>query len=167
MEETVYSSYQIKSSQRKVAYIVEVVLIFILSFTFFFSIFIVLRSTNIILLVVSILIVIFSFSQLPAFFASRSAFGPDQAVKLTSLGIHFTDLTKNEGNKFLAWEKIKQYDIHLAVNKGVGGVLFPKPSRIELKTGYEEDTLVVDAFEEASTLIALLKEHNIPFGFSH
>ena len=137
--------------------------IFILSFV---TIYFILKSTDIFLLAIPIVLFLPVAAAFREFWSILSIYKEDTAVYLTDSGVYVRFLEHKDKYAFKDWYSIKQYDIMSFPQKSIFEKMIAVPTRFVLKGDIEEEYLVVDAVgENAEQLRSLLNERNIPFGF--
>lgn len=162
MNETVFESWVVNSSEKKLVatFIFGAIVV---SFLFsFYIIFLITRSTNIILLVVPIILFLLTISSLPEYLKSLSSNQLNAQISLTETGI---SVKESGGEVKLTWEQIASYDMKYFNSTSPLGSLFPKPTSFIFKMR-DDSSYRVDSFGETVDVVrAYLKEKNIPFGF--
>lgn len=163
--ETTYAKWEVDKGQVVfVAVLVTVVLFFIFVFSAW-SIYIVSKSTNILFLIVPVIFLLLFLSSLPELFKSLQSAPEAGEISVTSLGV-YRKISGNQEQQFIPWGQMVGYDLRYLSSTTPVGKLFPRPTQFILKSKYEEDNFLVDAFgEDTDTLRAYLKENNVPFGF--
>lgn len=166
MSETIYSQWTVDKNQNRfwvilVTFIVATV--FLLSF---FLLYIVSKTSEIILAVIPIIAFFLLFGIIPEAIRSWGAVEEEGQVYVTEKGVYLRELNDQSKYKFVSWENISQYDLKYFNSVSFLGKVFPKPTRFFLKGKYEEDSFALDAFgEDTDVLRAYLKEKNVSFGF--
>jgi len=162
MAETTLASWKIdKNSHRMLASLIFFIpaAIFIVAFL---TIYVILRSTNIILLVIPVILflpLVPTFRELSRSFA---LYKENLWIYVTDRGVYIRHVDQGDKHDFLAWEAIKQYD----VTSSPSLTLIPQPAIFRLVGAYEDESLTIYAFDyDADILKNYLKEHNVPFGF--
>lgn len=137
--------------------------IFLVSFVY---VYIILKSTNIVLLVVPVLLF---FPTIPAFiefWQDLQIFKNKMEVYLTEKGVYVRHLDKGDEHDFIAWYDIKQYDVTTFPSSSIFGSFIRKPSRFTLRGSAKGDGIIVDAIGNDELILRdQLKTHNISFGF--
>jgi hypothetical protein len=138
--------------------------LFVLSF---FYIYLLERSTNVLLLAVPLLLFLPLIPTFREFLAVNQIFKEDLEYFVTETGIYVVYRERN-ASKYLPWGDIKQYDsVPLPSGGGFFDSIVPKPRRLIVRSEIQENSFVVDVFDDdAAQLIDLFKTNNIPFGFS-
>lgn len=163
--ETTLAKWEVSKDQVIfVALLISFIIFFFFIFSFW-SIYIVSRSTNIVFLVIPILLFFMLVAALPELFKSLKSAPENAEIFLTDKGIYRKGVGQEEV-KFIPWEQLSGYDMSYLASTSPLGRLFIRPTKFFLKSKYEEDNFVVDAFgENVDVLRAYLKENNVPFGF--
>lgn len=148
-----------------VAAIVTFVNFFLFAFSFT-VIFILSKSTDIVLLLIPPILGIVFFASIPEFFKSLKSSPESSKIFVTSLGVYKGKGENRENYKFIPWGQMSGYDMRYLASLSPIGKLYIRPTQFFLKSKYEEDSFIVDAFgEDVDVLRAYLKENNVPFGF--
>src|SRR3990167_9877245 len=137
--------------------------IFILSFV---SIYFILKSTDIAVLAIPIVLFLPVAAAFREFWSILSIYKEDTAVYLTDSGVYVRFLEHKDKYAFKDWYSIKQYDIVSFPQKSIFEKLIAVPTRFILKGDIEEENLVVDAVGPyVDQFRDMLHERNIAFGF--
>ena len=105
-------------------------------------------------------------AALPELFKSLRSTPENSEVYLTDKGVYRRNLASKDDYKFIPWGQMSGYDMRYLSSTTLLGKLFIRPTQFILKSKYEEDNFVIDAFgENVDTLRAYLKENSVPFGF--
>ncbi len=163
--ETVYARWEVKKDQVLFVAILITIVLFLLFFLSAWVIYFVSQSTNIILLIVPIVLFLFFLGALPELAKSLKSVPEESEVYLTNRGVYRKTLGKEE-HKFIPWGQMDGYDMSYLGSTSPLGKLFTRPTKFFLKSKYEEDNFVIEAFgEDVDIFRAYLKENNVPFGF--
>ena len=162
MAETVLASWKIdKSNHQMLASIIFFIpaAIFIVAFL---AIYVILRSTNIILLAIPVILFLPLVPTFRELSRSLALYKENLWIYVTDRGVYIRHLDQGDKHDFLAWEAIKQYD----VTSPPSLTLIPQPAVFRLVGAYEDESLTIYAFDyDVDILKNYLKDHNVPFGF--
>src|SRR3989344_639194 len=161
--ETVYERWKVEKDQVIfVAILITAVLFFLFAFSFW-GIYIVSKSTNLVFLVIPIILGLLFLAALPELFKSLRSTPENSEVYLTDKGVYRRNLASKDDYKFIPWGQMSGYDMRYLSSTTLLGKLFIRPTQFILKSKYEEDNFVIDAFgENVDTLRAYLKENSVP-----
>lgn len=163
--ETVLAKWEVSRDHVLFVAIIVTFISFSLFAFSFWAIYIFSKSTNLIFLVIPIILLLLFLAALPELFKSLRSAPQNAEVYITDKGVYCRKSQK-ENHQFIPWGQMSSYDIRYLASSSPLGKLFVRPTQFILKSQYEEDSFVVDAFgEDVDTLRAYLKENNIPFGF--
>ena|SRR3989304_9034018 len=164
-KETIFAKWEVdRDKVLFVAFIATFVLIFLFAFSFW-AIYIYSKSTNIVFLVIPVILFLLSLAAIPELFKSLKAAPQNSEVYVTDKGVYRRE-PQNKEYKFIPWGQMNGYDMHYLSSTSPLGRIFIRPTQFVLKSKYEEDNFVVEAFgENVDVLRAYLKENNVPFGF--
>ena len=147
-----------------VAIIVTFVLFFLFAFSFW-AIYLFSKSTSIVFLVLPILLFLLFLAALPELFRSLRTAPQDAEIYITDKGVYRRQSQKEE-YQVISWGQMSSYDMRYLATSSPLGKLFIRPTQFILKSKYEVDNFVVDAFgENVDILRSYLQDNNVPFGF--
>lgn len=137
--------------------------IFIASFV---GIFVLLRSTNLALLIVPLLLFLPIIPATKEFWDIYKIYQESTQVYVTDTGIYVRYLDRKDKYDFISWYSIKQYDIVDFPKHSLLQKMITVPTRFVFQNGDGGETMSVDAIDsDAEVLRNYLHERNIPFGF--
>lgn len=164
--ETVFAKWEISGSQVLFIAILITTTLFLLFAFSFWAVYIFSKSTNVVSLVIPIILLLLFLAALPELFKSLKSVPKDSEVYVTEKGVYRREQEKGDQHQFIPWEQMSGYDMRYLASSSPLGKIFVRPTQFFLKSKYEEDNFVVDAFgEDVDVLRAYLKENNVPFGF--
>ncbi len=147
-----------------VAIIVTITLFCFFAFSFW-AVYIFSKSTSIVFLIIPIILLLLFLAALPELFKSFGSAPENAEIYITDKGVYRRRSQKEE-YQFISWAQMSSYDMCYLASTSPLGKLFPRSTQFILKSKYEEDNFVVDAFgEDVDILRTHLKENNVPFGF--
>ena len=132
----------------------------------FISIYFVMKSTDILLLILPVILFFPLIPTFKEFWLDLSIYKENLEVYLTDNGVYVRHLDKKDKYEFINWANIKQYDVTAFPANSFLGSLVPKPIRFTLRAEVEEEDVVVDVIgEDEVVLREQLKLRDISFGF--